>query len=112
MCNGVFQKPAVATRCKGNKISCLLQIVNAVVYIHQKGYIHRDLKPSNVLFSLDGKVKVCDFGLVTRVHVTCDDAAALDRDGATSRRTKGRGTRGYMAPEQVSLLVCTLENVL
>jgi len=105
VCNGLFQKPAVATRCKGNKISCLLQIVSAVVYIHQQGYIHRDLKPSNVLFSLNGKVKVSDFGLVTRAHVTRDDVAALDRDGATSRRTKDRGTPEYMAPEQVSLLV-------
>lgn len=41
------------------------QMLDAVLYVHQKGMMHRDLKPSNIFFSLDGRVKVGDFGLVT-----------------------------------------------
>ena len=41
------------------------QVLEAVLYVHQKGLMHRDLKPSNIFFSLEGSVKVGDFGLVT-----------------------------------------------
>ena len=42
-----------------------MQVLDAVLYVHGKGMMHRDLKPSNIFFSLDGSVKVGDFGLVT-----------------------------------------------
>ena len=44
---------------------CSVQVLEAVTYVHQKGLMHRDLKPSNIFFSLEGTVKVGDFGLVT-----------------------------------------------
>ena len=46
------------------------QMLDAVLYVHQKGMMHRDLKPSNIFFSLDGRVKVGDFGLVTGTSFT------------------------------------------
>ena len=46
-------------------LHCVLQVLDAVAYVHQKGLMHRDLKPSNIFFSLEGSVKVGDFGLVT-----------------------------------------------
>ena len=46
-------------------VSSLHKILEAVVYIHDEGFVHRDLKPSNIFFSDIDNLKVGDFGLVT-----------------------------------------------
>ncbi|XP_051469207.1 interferon-induced, double-stranded RNA-activated protein kinase isoform X3 [Apus apus] len=64
-----------------------LQILKGVNYIHSEGLIHRDLKPQNIFISREDKIKIGDFGLVTSVD--------------NENLTEDRGTRPYMAPEQV-----------
>lgn len=71
-----------------NRVVMLVQILQALAYLHRRGILHRDLKPGNLLVT-DGKVKVLDFGLsVSRGDVSDDDAFAS-------------GTLSYMAPELI-----------
>ncbi|XP_012890588.1 PREDICTED: sperm motility kinase X-like [Dipodomys ordii] len=62
------------------------QIVSAMHYCHESGIAHRDLKLENVLLDTRGTVKVCDFGLGTRVML----GEELD---------KACGTLPFWAPE-------------
>ena len=62
-------------------LSLARQIAEALEAAHEKGIVHRDLKPQNVKASIDGKVKVLDFGL----------AKALDPAGSASTGRLGGG---------------------
>ncbi|TRY51065.1 Serine/threonine-protein kinase [Cryptosporidium tyzzeri] len=73
----------------------LKQVVESLIYMHQKEIIHRDLKPENILIekSYPGEyfvIKVADFGV-----------AKFLRQGYTQARTLV-GTPQYWAPEVLS----------
>lgn len=70
------------------QIMLLLQIFQALVYLHRLGIIHRDIKLANILV-VDGKIKLLDFGLMVQKR----DILNID---PTS------GTLAYMAPETLN----------
>ena len=39
------------------------QVIEAITFLHDNDIIYRDMKPQNILVTLDGHVKITDFGL-------------------------------------------------
>jgi serine/threonine protein kinase/tetratricopeptide (TPR) repeat protein len=71
------------------------QIAEAVSAAHDKGIIHRDLKPGNIKITLDGRVKVLDFGLAKPSYEVVSHDSTITRPGSLI------GTPAYMSPEQI-----------
>ena len=44
------------------------QILLAVEYLHNNGYIHRDIRPANILLFEKDRVKLCDYGFCEKYH--------------------------------------------
>ncbi|WAR22378.1 E2AK3-like protein [Mya arenaria] len=76
------------------------QITSAIEYVHDSGLMHRDLKPSNIFFSMDGVVKMGDFGLATTLSEEQNEA--LYGGSPYKKHTAQVGTQLYMSPEQMS----------
>ncbi len=72
-----------------NCLNYIIQLGEAVDYLHKQNWIHRDLCPRNVMIDSDNTVKLIDFGLV--VPNTPDFQKPGNRTG----------TANYMAPELI-----------
>jgi formylglycine-generating enzyme required for sulfatase activity/tRNA A-37 threonylcarbamoyl transferase component Bud32 len=70
------------------------QMLAGVGYIHSKGYIHRDIKPSNFMVTLEGTVKLFDFGIAKSIDPKNQEHTATGTNQIL-------GTPLYMSPEQV-----------
>ncbi len=77
------------------RLVLLASIADAAHHAHQLGVIHRDLKPSNVLVDPEGRPRLLDFGIASRLRNTPADRR-LTMTGEFA------GTIAYAAPEQVS----------
>ncbi|XP_042290262.1 STE20-like serine/threonine-protein kinase isoform X2 [Thunnus maccoyii] len=74
-------EPQIRVVCK--------QTLDALIYLHENKVIHRDLKAGNILLSLEGDVKLADFGVSAKNTKTLQ------------RRDSFIGTPYWMAPEVV-----------
>lgn len=66
----------------------VLEVLDGLAQMHEKGIVHRDLTPKNIIMTRDKHVKVIDFGI-----------SRVEKQGA-SKDTEFLGTAGFAAPEQ------------
>jgi serum/glucocorticoid-regulated kinase 2 len=68
----------------------MLQILSGLDYLHNNNILFRDIKLENILFDLDGKLKITDFGL---------SKPDINEDEITYSYC---GSPEYMAPEMLA----------
>ena len=66
-------------------------VLDVLAIAHEQGIVHRDIKPDNLFLTVQGELKVLDFGI----------ARLLDGTGAT-RSGQLLGTPAFMGPEQAN----------
>src|SRR5262249_13901552 len=77
-------------------LDAALQICPALKHAHDRGIIHRDLKPPNLLRTLEGVIKLTDFGIAKLFA-----AQQLTSTGGVV------GTAEYLSPEQAAGKIAT-----
>jgi serine/threonine-protein kinase len=70
-------------------VSIVEQACEGLYYAHRNGVVHRDVKPGNLLRSLEGEVKLADFGIAKAT-----EQSSITQVGSVL------GTAAYLAPEQ------------
>ena len=70
-------------------LSIAIQMVAALANAHKNGVVHRDIKPENILISVDGTIKITDFGIARAADVS-----------TITMTTNAVGSVYYFSPEQ------------
>jgi WD40 repeat protein/serine/threonine protein kinase len=90
---------------EGGKEKALERILDVAIQFawglhcaHEKGLIHQDVKPDNVMLTVDGQVKVTDFGLANAQAVAYEGTAPSE--GTSILASFGGMTPAYCSPEQ------------
>src|SRR4029079_9305614 len=78
------------------RLELFLMATEATQYAHRNLIVHRDIKTSNILVSVDGVVKLLDFGLAKLL-----EPGPFSDDASTTHTAARWMTPEYAAPEQL-----------
>ena len=70
-----------------DRLRVIMDVADALHYVHSFGILHRDIKPDNILINRFGEVKITDFG-ISRISDSC-----------LTMTDEIMGSPMYMAPE-------------
>lgn len=70
-------------------LNWMKQLANGLYFAHRKGVVHQDVKADNIFITIEGDLKIGDFGL----------ARLMANKVYINPSTKGMGTPAYMSPE-------------
>jgi serine/threonine protein kinase len=73
------------------KACCFKQMIQGLDYLHSLGVAHRDIKPENLLLTMDGKLKITDFGVSDVFRFPWESKGRLSRGLV--------GSEPYISPE-------------
>lgn len=79
------------------RVRLMAQVCDAVGYLHSNAVAHRDIKPHNILVTVDGAVKLVDFGIAK-----VEGVGGLLRGAPPGAEPTMIMTPGYASPEQIS----------
>ncbi|XP_075069092.1 receptor-interacting serine/threonine-protein kinase 1 [Mixophyes fleayi] len=91
------------------KARFILEIIEGMVYLHDKKVVHKDLKPENILANDEFHIKIADLGVaafqkwstLTKEETVRQRSRSRSSDTTT---TNNAGTLSYMAPEHLKYL--------
>lgn len=78
------------------------QVLDVLVVAHAQGIVHRDIKPENLFLTVEGLVKVLDFGIARLRSVQAN--TSLTMVGAML------GTPGFLSPEQARGMTTAIDH--
>ena len=78
------------------RLDLFKKICDAIRYAHKNLIVHRDLKPENILVTMDGQVKIFDFGIAKLL----DEGLSPNQQNITQTGIRAMSLY-YAAPEQI-----------
>lgn len=82
----------------------IVETIEGMCYLHDRGVIHKDLKPENILVDRDFHIKIADLGVAsfkTWSKLTKEELNKQGEVSSTAKKNNG-GTLYYMAPEHLN----------
>lgn len=97
----------IETRCK----NIIVQLLLAVEYLHNNGYIHRDIRPANILLFNRDRIKLCDYGFCEKYYKYSDSNPVVNAMYFRAPEILSSNTK-YSFPSDVWSVGCVMHYLI